>query len=328
MTPDGFSISTAIGRGAYGTIGGAGHRWVMLAVAWLCLAVWCALPAMARFDHAHEQLTKELQKYVDTPLVHYARWKNDQAGLDRYLKQLAAISPREYERFTQDQKKALWINAYNAITIKIVLTHYPIRGDKPYYPPNSLRQIPNVWEDFKFTVAGKEVNLYMIEHDMIRKQLQDARMHFAVVCASRGCPPLLNRAYVPETLDKDLDEAARRYFAAERNVQYDPERKEVRVSQLFRWFPLDFANLAGFSKMPFPPPSDDAIVLSYVLSMAPAELRSKFPEKETRVLYMPFDWSLNDADATPVGDAQNKGVEWLTDGSMRAATAGPCCGGP
>ncbi len=280
----------------------AGWLAVVLIVAVLC----SGLPAAAKFDQSHQLWSNELKRYVDGSLVHYQQWKKDQRGLASYLKQLAAITSGEYQRFTDNEKKALWINAYNAITIKVVLDHYPIKGTKPYYPANSLRQIPDVWEEFRYRVAGKEVDLYTIEHEMIRKQFQDPRMHFAVVCASKGCPPLLDRAYVAETVDKDLDEAARRYFSLSRNIQYDPDKKEVRVSQLFRWFPLDFAGAAGFGKMPFPPPTDDTIVLSYVLSMAPPEVKGKLSEKDTRVMYLLFDWSLNDADAASGNGAPEK----------------------
>src|SRR4030095_11541628 len=201
------------------------------------LSLWSALPVLAKFDHSHQLFSKGLRQYVADSQVHYVQWKKDPSALHSYLKQLAALSPAEYAHFTENQKKALWINAYNAITIKVVLDHYPIKGSKPYYPANSLRQIPDVWEQFHYKVAGKDVDLYTIEHEMIRKQFQDPRMHFAVVCASNGCPPILNRAYVAETIENELDEAARRYFSLSKNVQYDPDKKEVRVSQLFRWFP-------------------------------------------------------------------------------------------
>lgn len=289
------------------TGGGAPVKRRWLAVALVLQLLSGGLPALAKFDHTHALLSRELKRYVDGPLVHYRLWKKDQQGLDRYLEQLAAIAPGEQERFTTDEKKALWINAYNAITIKLVLDNYPIQGDKPYYPRSSLRQIPNVWEDFRYKVAGTEVNLETIEHQMIRRQFQDPRMHFAVVCASKGCPALLGRAYVGQTMDRDLDQAARRYFASPTNIRYEPEKKEIYVSQLFRWFPLDFAPAAGFSKIPYPPPSDDAIVLRYVLTMAPPGMKNKFSEKDTRIVYMPFDWTLNDADAGHNGNSAKPG---------------------
>src|SRR5215470_13249467 len=98
------------------------------------MALSGALPALAKFDHSHQLFTSGLRRYVTDAQVHYAQWQKDQGALDSYLKQLAAISPAEYAHFTDGQKKALWINAYNALTIKVVLDHYPINGTKPYYP--------------------------------------------------------------------------------------------------------------------------------------------------------------------------------------------------
>ncbi|MBI4534036.1 MAG: DUF547 domain-containing protein [Candidatus Melainabacteria bacterium] len=267
----------------------------VIALVFVQLFCW-TFPAWAAFDHSHLTFTKELKKYVDGPLVHYASWKQHPQGLGLYLKQLETLQLEEYKKFTESQKKALWINAYNAIMIKIVLEHYPIKGDKPYYPPHSMRQIPNVWESQCFKVAGQDVNLYRIEHDIIRREFSDPRMHFVVVCASKGCPRLHNSAYVSETIEQDLDEATKEYFANPNNIQYDPQGSEIRVSKLFKWFPLDFASQAGLNMASFPPPSDDAIVLSYVLRHAPAEIRSQLEDKEIHITYRPFDWLLNDAD--------------------------------
>src|SRR5215470_10996757 len=142
---------------------------------WLSLAIWAfgvsliwavsalVLPAEAAFPHDHTVLTAELKKYVEGPLVHYRRWKEHPEGLNRYIALLSKMRVDEYAGLSEDEKKCLWINAYNALTIKIVLERYPIHGIKPYYPPDSLRQIPDVWEAYHFRVAGKEVNLYNIE---------------------------------------------------------------------------------------------------------------------------------------------------------------------
>ncbi len=255
------------------------------------------LPARAAFDQTHALLTAELHKYVDHSLVHYKLWREHPEGLNRYLAELAAITPEEYEKFSENEKKALWINAYNALIIKIVLDHYPIHGTKSYYPPNSARQIPNLWDDYHYKVAGRDVNLYAIEHYILRKDFKDPRVHFAVVCASRGCPYLRRTAYTPATLDHDLDEAARRYMADPQHVQYDPENQTIRVSKLFQWFPLDFAQAAGYKTIPDPPPTDNDIVAAYVLSFAAPEVKAKFPDiSRVDVDYMPYDWALNDAD--------------------------------
>jgi len=283
---------------------------------WLSLAIWAfgvsliwavsalVLPAEAAFPHDHTVLTAELKKYVEGPLVHYRRWKEHPEGLNRYIALLSKMRVDEYAGLSEDEKKCLWINAYNALTIKIVLERYPIHGIKPYYPPDSLRQIPDVWEAYHFRVAGKEVNLYNIEHDIIRREFHDPRMHFAVVCAAKGCAALRPTAYVSTTLNQDLDAATARFLSNTKNIQYCPDAKLIRVSQLFRWFPLDFAQAAGFARIPFPPPSDDEIVASYVLTHAPAEIKQQFPDRHVRIIYMPYDWSLNDADAVPSASAE------------------------
>lgn len=259
------------------------------------------LPACAAFDHSHKLLSAELNKYVDDSLVHYRKWKDHPEGLNKYIDLLAAIDPEEYTKFSENEKKALWINAYNALIIKIVVDHYPVHGSKPYYPPNSARQIPDLWEAYQFKVAGKEVNLYGIEHRIIRKEFKDPRMHFAVVCASKGCPILRKSAYRAETLDNDLDVATRTFITDPKHVQFDPEQKLVRVSLIFHWFPLDFVQATGFKKVKWLPPSEDEIVLSYVLSFASPEVRQKFADlKGVHVVYMPYDWSLNDADSQNV----------------------------
>lgn len=259
----------------------------------LCLA----MPAEAAFDQSHSLLSAELKKYSDNKGIHYRLWKEHPEGLDKYLGGLAAVGAGQYERFTSAEKKAFWINTYNSIIIKIVLDHYPIHGDKAYYPPNSARQIPNLWEAFKYNVAGRVLNLYDIEHKIIRKEFKDPRMHFAVVCAAKGCPTLGSSAYTADRLEEELDLAARKYMSDSNHVQYDPEHNVVKLSKLFQWFPLDFITSSRPAAKSESPPTDDEVVLDYALSFAPQAISCKFGDKrKVEVVYLPYDWSLNDAD--------------------------------
>jgi hypothetical protein len=256
--------------------------------------------AALAFDQKHGTLSAELAKYVDHSGVHYRKWKADEKGLSKYLSELAALDPQEYEHFSLGEKKALWVNAYNALIIKIVLDHYPVHGDKSYYPPDSARQIPHLWEDYHARIAGRDINLYDIEHKIIRK-FCDPRLHFVVVCAARGCPDLRNSAYTAATFEADLDEAARRYVGQKNNVQFDLAHKTVSVSKLFQWFPLDFADPKDMKKHSGSPLSDDEIVLSYLLKYAPEGYAKEVSDlKSVHVIYMPYDWSLNDADKAQV----------------------------
>lgn len=259
----------------------------------LCLT----MPVEAAFDQSHRLLSSELKQYSDGKGIHYRLWKEHQESLDQYLGELAAVDAAQYEQFSPAEKKAFWINAYNSIIIKIVLEHYPIHGSKAYYPPNSARQIPNLWEAFKYNVAGRVLNLYDIEHKIIRKEFKDPRMHFAIVCAAKGCPTLGSSAYTADRLNADLDLAARRYMSDPNHVQYDPEHNVLKLSKLFQWFPLDFISSDRPAANSESPPTDDEVVLDYALSFAPQTIRQKFGDKKkVEVVYLPYDWSLNDAD--------------------------------
>lgn len=271
------------------------QRYGMLSVIVAISAWWHCHPALAAFDQSHAALTRQLERFVEGRQVRYREWQNNRQGLDDYLKSLAEISPSEYESFNRNQKKALWINAYNALAIKIVLDHYPISGKKSYFPANSIRQIPDVWESFHTEVAGRRVCLYSLEHDIIRREFHDPRMHFAVVCASKGCPAIVKQAYSGEELEEQLESARKRFFSNTNNLQLLPEKHTIRVSHLFKWFPLDFAKAAGMTGASFPPPSDDEIIAAYVLANVHADNKESFKQKKTKVEYLPYDWSLNDA---------------------------------
>lgn len=256
-------------------------------------------PAQAAVDLEHTLFSEDLKEYVEKDLVHYKKWKQNSARLDQYLKTLADITQDEYEKLSSEDKKALWINAYNAFTVKVVLEHYPINGTETYYPKNSFRQIPDAWDEFFFVVAGRRVNLNEIEHNISRR-LHDPRLHFAVVCAAKGCAKMNKEAYKGKTLDAALDAQTQKFILDPQNVDFDHKEKVVRVSKLFSWFPLDFLNAVGFKTVPFPPPKDDEVVLRYIVSRSSKEVQDKFKTDEDyrayKVVYKDYDWSLNDAD--------------------------------
>jgi len=256
----------------------------------------------SQFDHTHKLFTSDLKRYVEGDLVHYKRWKKHHANLDKYLKTLADLDKAELDRFSRLQKKAFWLNAYNAATIKVVLDHYPISDTTPYYPSHSLRQIPDVWENSHFTIAGQDITLYQIEHDVLRRDFADPRLHFAACCAAKDCGPLKERAYTGDDVDKQLHDLADTFIQNKSNVDFDMDKKTVRVSKIFDWFPLDFARAAGFDKMTFPPPKDEEIVLAYIVRHAAPDMKEKLADpnylKQFKVQFKDYDWSLNDADAT------------------------------
>jgi hypothetical protein len=194
--------------------------------------------ALDAVDHsAYDAL---LQKYVnDEGLVAYRRWKNtpaDVQALDDYLGRLGSVDLSAPA--TDDARLAFWINAYNALTIKGILLRYPLGSIKDIvsYVPGGY----NVWRDLLLRVDGKDYSLENIEHDILRR-MGEPRIHFALVCASKGCPPLRNRAYSAAEVRSQLTDNARRFFTRPGNFEADADDKTIRVSELLDWFGSDFA---------------------------------------------------------------------------------------
>ncbi|MCI0460108.1 MAG: DUF547 domain-containing protein [Gemmataceae bacterium] len=227
---------------------------------------------------SHDAFDTLLQKYVDDHgMVTYARWKEntkDIAALDEYLESLSCVdlaSPAATE-----ERLAFWINAYNAVTLKGILREYPTTSIR-----NHTAKLAgyNIWKDLCLWVDGKEYSLEDIEHKVLR-QMGEPRIHFALVCASRGCPPLANRAYTAAGLVEQLTANARRFFAQPTNFQTDS--RTVHVSQLLKWYGTDFAATPVEQLRLLRPYLPSAENLTWMD-------RGSFP-----VRYLDYDWALND----------------------------------
>lgn len=273
------------------------HNWLSTAAFKLLTCYFCLLflasPACA-FDHSHKLFTSELKKYARPDGVRYAKWKEHPEGLLKYLESLKNLSQEEYDRFTADERKALWLNAYNALAVKLVMDHYPIKGTSEYYPSSSIRQIPNCWDAIKWSIAEKEVTLYTIAHDILRRE-RDGRTHFGIVPATKGGGNLQSKAFQAKTLDDQLNQVTAQYLSRPENLHCDFVLFTITVSGIFKWFPLDFISCTPDGRVPMPPPKDDDIVRSYVEKFLPADVRTRLKGKEMKIIYAPYDWSLNDA---------------------------------
>jgi hypothetical protein len=271
---------------------------ILPAVAWtvfcsVAIFVGCA-PVLA-LDSTHKLFNQELAKYCKNGLVDYSAWQKKRGPLEQYIGELTKAPAADYEKLSRDDQKALWLNVYNAYTIKLVLDNYPINGKNEFYPTNSIRQVPGFWEGNQVVICGKKVTLDEIEHNILRRDFRDPRTHFAVCAAALGSGKL-TKAFIGSTLDKQLDEAAVTFLSDPNNVKLNVPEKSAHVSKTFAWFPLDFSCAAGMSKK-FPPPTDDEIVLSYILKKAPPAVTSGLtPEnlREFEVVYDDYDWTLND----------------------------------
>jgi len=238
-------------------------------------------PSVAQVDHS--DYDRLLKTYVDGQgMVAYANWKRngqDLQALDAYLKQLGCVDldkPAPVEA-----QLAYWINAYNALTLKGILREYPTRSIKDHV---SKLGGYNIWDDLILVVDGREVSLNMIEHEILRP-MGEPRIHFALVCASIGCPPLANEAYVPERVADQMTANGRRFLASSENFQVGRNGRTVHLSSLFDWYGEDFGSTASEmlrALVPYLPPSAN-----------PQQLAAS----DVRVRYLSYDWSLNDRSA-------------------------------
>jgi hypothetical protein len=227
----------------------------------------------------HSTWNTLLKKYVDNKgYVDYTQWKasvGDQTTLDNYINHLSAASFPAAA--TRNEKLAYWINAYNAVTVKGILREYPTTSIRNH---TAKLYGYNIWKDLKLTVGDKAFSLEGIEHEVLRK-MGEPRIHFAIVCASIGCPQLLNEAYVPARIDEQLTKNATAFFADPAKFRADPQAGTVQVSPILSWFASDFG-------------ADDAARLKFIAPYVPASARAFVSGGRARVSYLDYDWGLND----------------------------------
>ncbi len=184
----------------------------------------------------HRAFGKLLKKYVDSKgNVNYRGFKNDAAALQVYLDQLSANPVSA--NMSKNERLAYWINAYNAYTIKLIIDNYPLKsitdleGGKP-------------WDKVFIKLGQASYSLNMIENEIIRKRFTEPRIHFAVNCAAASCPPLLNDAFYPQTLTKQL---ASQTSAFLNNSYYNTiTSSKLELSKIFDWYGVDFKDVKNY----------------------------------------------------------------------------------
>ncbi len=246
------------------------------------------------FDYEHKLFNQDLKLYVHNGLVDYQNWQKHQENLNLYIKELAQISNQQLAKLSLNEQKALWINAYNAFTIHLVLQFYPIQGSISYFPKNSIRQIPGIWDDYTLAIAGKQLSISELEHDVLRT-LRDPRLHFVVNPATRDGGKLASKVYLSANLDQELDLAQAKFFIDKANLNFDDTSQKIFVSRIFKWFPLDFASQSGCDITHYPAPSDKEIIFGYIKINAPILIKDEINQKTNyQIEYIKYNWSLNE----------------------------------
>ena len=229
----------------------------------------------------HSLLDRLLEGHVsENGLVDYASIK-ESGALDPYLAVLEDVNPAA---LTEQDAIAYWINAYNAYTIKLIIDNYPVGSIREISPLRikGLRlAIPKINSPFEYELAeinGESYSLDDIEHKILRKQFNEPRIHFALVCASISCPPLRKEAFRGDLLDSQLDDQARTFLSDSTKNYISGDT--IYLSRIFDWFQKDF----GDSK---------AELQQYLARFFEENAQSQLRAGVFKVKYLKYDWSLN-----------------------------------
>lgn len=236
----------------------------------------------------HSAFDAVLKAHVDDKgLVDYAALKGDPASLNAYLDELASA---DVDTLSDEEALALWINAYNAYALKLIIETYPIDS---ILKTAGTAFIPNAEDAFDApfaTVGGQDYSLNQIENEVIRVQFDEPRIHFAVVCAAMDCPPLRAEAYTAAALDGQLEEQAQRFITDEAKNRIPADASTIRLSQIFNWYMEDFGGTPE-------------TLQAYLAPYTSGAIKSRLERGAYDVEFLEYDWALN-AQAPPGSSAR------------------------
>jgi len=226
-------------------------------------------PNSPKVDHS---TFDELTKAHVSPggWVDYEGLRRNSAKLDQYV---ASLGNAPFEKLGRNEKLALLINAYNASTLRLILDHYPLM---------SIKDVPAAgrWDAVRWKVGGHTWSLNQIEHRQIRPNFREPRVHFALVCAAIGCPPLRSEAYSAARSDEQLEDQVRYVHTHDRWFRYDQAANVVHLTKLYDWYGGDFEQVAGS-------------VLKFASSYSPALKTAMDEGRKPKIEWLDYNWSLN-----------------------------------
>ena len=242
------------------------------------------------YDFGYTAYARLLAENVVGHQVNYTSLKAARSSLDSLVDDIAAA---DLEGISRDQKLAFYCNAYNILTIRSIVDAYPVA---------SIKDLDGVWDRKQWLVAGEKLTLNQIEHEILRKDFSEPRIHVAVNCASTGCPPLLPVPFYPDSIDQLLTRAAREFATSETHNKFDALKKEAHISSIFDWFGDDFTE-QYYTEGHYPSLSRKKnAALSFLIAHLPAEEAASLSKLDLKVSYLDYDWSLNDAKSSSDGE--------------------------
>ncbi|MEN8807943.1 MAG: DUF547 domain-containing protein [Desulfobacterales bacterium] len=253
------------------------------------LLSWAGVVNAAEFDQTYAGYDGLLKTYVTDGRADYKGLKTDPNALDRYIDSAAGVPEEQFNSWTQSQRLAFLINLYNAATLKLVVDHYPVKSIKDI---GSLFKGP--WDQPVVRLYGKTITLNHLEHDILRKQYSEPRIHMALVCAAKSCPQLRSEAYTTEKLDEQLNDQSRQYLVSPAGLNVDRKKKVVYFSSIFKWYGEDFVakyspttGFAGLDKT-------ERAVANFCSAYLISADREFLATGGYSVKYLDYDWSLNE----------------------------------
>lgn len=219
-----------------------------------------------------------LTRYVNAQgQVDYQSWKTDEGAIAQLKTWLASLQTTNLETIEPNTSLALLLNLYNALTIRQVLKKYPIESIRP-----TILGVPN-WISFKlffsssiYKLRDQNLSLDDIEQNVLRKKFSEPRIHFALVCASSGCPQLRNEAYWPSKVRQQLEQDAQQFIRNREKVRYDAQTNTLYCSKIFKWYEKDFLSAASS-------------IAEYIQKYSPQQILPS-----AQIEHLPYSWQLND----------------------------------
>lgn len=236
------------------------------------------------YDQEHETWNRVLRDCLRSSdggrisRMDYRCVETQPSDIERYISTLSRVTKAEYEAWKVNDQLAFLLNTYNAFTVKLVVDHYPVKSIKDI---GSFFSSP--WKKTWVPLLGKTLSLDEIEHGIIRKNFREPRIHFAVNCASVGCPPLRAEAYEGSRLDEQLAEQRQFFLTNERENRFYPDKKELVLSKIFSWYGDDFGS------------EGDKSLIAYAAKSIPALQKALDRGQKVEIRYGDYDWSLNDS---------------------------------
>ncbi len=225
-----------------------------------------AIAALTAFDQSYTRYSELLSRHVCENGVNYEALAGD-PGLETVASEFAALSRQEFDGYDTASQIAYLINVYNFFTLHLIARNYPV---------HSINDIERPWDREFVPLFGKNVSLNYVEHKVLRKEYNEPRIHFALNCASIGCPPLVNEPFLGHLLNKQLDAVARAFCTDD--SRNSVEKRTLHLSKIFKWYGNDFDQFGGA-----------AAYVKQTLGLS----------GDYTVKYRKYDWGLNDATGCP-----------------------------